>query len=354
MTNPTTEPDLPEDSAADPEASAAVAADVETGGFGIEGDAVGLERIHVTSRSLELPKREIERLNFMAAREANPEHDRNVGFSARVWAQVTLPYTDPGNVNSWVRKNGPITLRVRPAAFTGADGSEQVVYPYGILPRHIMTWMATEAYRTGSPELILGSSMNAFMEKLGLSRGGKNRVRLRDQMQRVFGSQLSVEGIAFGQPGSGYGMVQKYFPIASETALWFSENEDDAVEGLWSSKIILSDPFFTSIQQHPIPVDLDVLKHLGSAPLRLDIYTWLGYRLYNLERPTRIKWADLYAQFGSQTKQIRDFRVQFKAAMLAIQALFPAVRYEIERDYFLLYPGPLPVPETARRYRIKG
>ncbi|ROQ30895.1 RepA protein [Frondihabitans sp. PhB188] len=317
---------------------------IEPAGFG----AVG------SSAMPELTRGKVDRLNFAGNREVAEKIDYNVGFSARVWAQVTLPYNDPGDQSFWVRRNGPITLRVRPAAMSTPDGRDINAYPFGILPRHIMTWMASEAYRTNSPELELGASMNAFMEKLGVTAGGKNRARLRDQMQRVFGSQLSVEGIAFGEAGAGYGVAQKYFQIADEVQLWFSEREDLTMEGLWSSKVRLSTPFYDSIKAHPIPVDLDALRVLGSAPLRIDIYIWLGYRLWSLERATRIKWSDLYVQFGSQTKRERDFKIQFLKALLEIKIVFPALRYEYDQNFFVLFPGPTPVPTTTAKRALRS
>ena len=40
--------------------------------------------------------------------------------------------------------------------------------PYGNLPRLLIAWLCTEAVRTQSPELVLGSSLSEFMRKLDI------------------------------------------------------------------------------------------------------------------------------------------------------------------------------------------
>ena len=47
--------------------------------------------------------------------------------------------------------------------------------PFGNLPRLILAWVSTEAVRTQSRELILGSSLSEFMGKLGMDSIGGAR-----------------------------------------------------------------------------------------------------------------------------------------------------------------------------------
>lgn len=320
-----------------------VARDTEAAAIVTEGSGEGIA-------PLALSKDKVKLINYAAELEANGGRPTETAFSARVWAQVSLPYRDPGpDKQFWVRKNGSITLKVRPASITNRNGEDTVGYPFGILPRHIMTWMATEALRTESPELTLGKSMTGFMEKLQVERGGTTQARLRTQMERVFGSQLSVEGLTYGAEGQGYGLEKRFIQITDATRLWFSENEELDVEGLFASKIILSEAFYNSIMERPIPVDPRALQLLGTKPLTFDIYVWIGYRLYSLEHPTRMAWSDLHVQFGSQTKRLRDFRKDFHEALQNIQIIMPKLRYEIEQDYFLLYPSPTPIEQNSRR-----
>ena len=109
-----------------------------------------------------------------------------VGYQARLWAQVSLPYRDPGAISKWVRTNGSLRLVVRPGEITQKDGSIHDGYPYGVVPRLLLTWMATEAVRLQDRELSLGPSLSSFMRTIGFERTGGARIqRLQEQVQRL-------------------------------------------------------------------------------------------------------------------------------------------------------------------------
>ena len=280
--------------------------------------------------------------------------DTNIGYSARVWAQVSLPYNDPGDVPFWERKNGAVSLTMRPALLTRPDGSRYEAYAYGLLPRKALTWIASEAVRTQDPVLKLGRSMNSFMAKIGIAHGGRDAKLLTDQLQRLFGSQLSVQGLTIG-PDGGRGEVTKYFTIADQVQLWFSKNDElgDSNTGLWSSEVTLSHEFFDSIVSAPVPVNLDAIKALGRSPMRHDMYLWFTYRMYNLQRVTKIKWGDLNAQFGGQYAAARQFKAQFIKHLDVVRIVYPELNIDITPEFLVLRPSPTHVaPTKARRELI--
>ena len=96
---------------------------------------------------------------------------------ARLMALCSLPRTNPGQRLQYKRVNGPYKL----VMIAGADNK----LPYGNLPRLLIAWVCTEAVRTQSRELILGSSLSEFMRKLGMDSVGGARTRLRNQMRRA-------------------------------------------------------------------------------------------------------------------------------------------------------------------------
>ena len=79
--------------------------------------------------------------------------DPDVGFMARLLALCSLPRTDPGNRDRYVRRNGPFTLIM-------IAGGEIPKLPYGTLPRLLLAWVCTEAVRTGRRELVLGQAQD--------------------------------------------------------------------------------------------------------------------------------------------------------------------------------------------------
>ena len=131
-----------------------------------------------------------------AAAEVWDQEDQTIGFLARLFAQTSLPYRDPGDVAMWGRRNGNLSLVVQPGMVVERDGTGRSLgYPFGTIPRLLLTWMSTEAVRTKSPELALGASLADFMRALDLQpSGGRNGSvgRLRTQMERLFQATLSV------------------------------------------------------------------------------------------------------------------------------------------------------------------
>ena len=98
----------------------------------------------------------------------------SLGFMARALVLATMPYKDP-KTDVFMRRNGDFRLRI----VAGYDGG----IPYGIYPRLLMSWVATEAVRRQSPVLELGDSLRGFLREVmdirsasGGSRGAHTRV----------------------------------------------------------------------------------------------------------------------------------------------------------------------------------
>lgn len=302
-------------------------------------------------RALRIDRERKKALDYAVGAEIG-ELEPLVGFSARIWAQVSLPYRDPGNIAYWERWNGGVGLTMRPALLTRPDGTRYEAYAYGVLPRQVLVWLATEAVRTQSPQIELGSSMAQFMRKIGLARGGRDAARLTEQLRRLFGSQLSVQGLAVSEGGRGE--VTKYFQIADQVQLWFTRNNtlEEGNSGLWSSEVLLSDQFYHSIVDAPVPVDLHALKALGSSPMRLDIYLWSTYRMYSLRAPMKIKWDDLNHQFGAQYDTKRQFKAQFIKNLQAVKIVYPSLDVEPTKDYLVIRPSRTHIAPTKPRRAV--
>ena len=97
---------------------------------------------------------------------------------------------------AWGRRNGALSLTVQPGMVTDPDDTTRSLgYPFGTVPRLLLTWLSTEAVRTKSQELVLGSSLAEFMRALGLQpSGGRNGTitRLRKQAERLFMATLTM------------------------------------------------------------------------------------------------------------------------------------------------------------------
>ena len=263
---------------------------------------------------------------LVTAREAIAD----TGFMARLLTLCSLPRTNPGHQLQYKRVNGPYTLIMTAVGQTGL--------PFGNLPRLLLAWVCTEAVRTRSRKLVLGSSLSEFMRKLGIAPAGCARTRLRNQMKRLFNAhiQLAYEDKQVSASVNS--------PVASRTGFWWNERTPGG-QGLWDSRIELGEKFFNEIICHPVPLDLNTLKALKRSSLGIDFYLWLTYWNFTLKRPLRLSWGRLYRQFGVNTAQaggggtINNFRTDCLRELKKIKMAWPSLDYSTAKGVLILWPS---------------
>ena len=272
------------------------------------------------------------------------EADPDMGFMARLMALCSLPRTNPGKRKEYVRRNGPYTL--------GMSAGINNRLPYGNLPRLLLAWLCTEAVRTQSRELILGSSLSEFMRKLDVlssDSGGTTgiRTRLRNQMKRLFRCQVSLIY------ANDRGETSVSSLIADRTEFWWNERKPNE-RTLWESKIELGEKFFQEIIRHPVPIDMNILKAMKRSSLGLDWYLWLNYRTFTLKRPLRLSWKQLYHQFGADPAKAGDkntvnrFRTHALRELKKIKAAWPDLNYATAKGVLILSPSTTAIPPAEQ------
>jgi len=277
------------------------------------------------------------------------EDDPSLAFTTRTLALCSLPRTDPGNRKEYVRKNGPYALYMLPG------GGNKL--PYGNLPRLLLAWICTEAVKTQKRDLVLGRSLSEFMQKLDIhsDSGGTYgiRTRLRNQMNRLFHTQISL----IYEHDQGRASISSL--IADRTDLWWDPKKPDETT-LWASSIRLGENFFAEIIQHPVPINMNVLSALKRSSLGLDLYLWLLYRTFTLKTPLKLSWRKLYRQFGAEPDQaankytVRNFRKDCLRELEKIHLAWPALNYATPRGALEIRPRlkaaaakPLSLPPSA-------
>ena len=276
------------------------------------------------------------------------EADADVGFMARLLALCSLPRTNPGKRHQYKRVNGPYKL----VMLAGADNK----LPFGNLPRLLLAYVSTEAVRTQSRVVVLGNSLSAFMRKLGIyhnsaGRGGV-QTRLRNQMDRLFHTTVSVIYESQQVKASMSSLV------ADRTEFWWDPKRPDD-RTLWDNKIELGEKFFEEIIQHPVPLDMNILKALKRSSLGLDLYLWLTYRTFALKGPLRLSWASLYRQFGvDPTKAddraaISNFRADCLRELKKIKTAWPGLQYTTAKGVLIVSPSTPTIPPTRMRQLVE-
>ena len=272
---------------------------------------------------------------LVGASEADPD----LGFMARLMALCSLPRTNPGNRKEYVRRNGPYALVMT------AGGLNKL--PFGNLPRLLLAWVCTEAVRTQSRELGLGRSLSEFMRSLGINSdsGGARgeQTRLRNQMDRLFSATVSLIYEDDGVKARVSSLV------ADRAVFWWNPKRPDD-PSLWDSNIRLGEDFFNEIIQHPVPLDMNILKALKRSSLGLDLYLWLTYRTFTLQCPLRLSWPRLYRQFGidpakaGDNRTVQDFRKDCLRELIKIKAAWPDLNYATAKGVLILSPSTPSIP----------
>ena len=275
---------------------------------------------------------------LVSASEADPER----GFMARLMTLCSLPRSNPGKRDRYVRKNGPYMLVM-------IAGGEVPKLPYGNLPRLLLAWVTTEAVRTQSRELVLGRSLSEFMRTLGINStsGGARgeQTRLRNQMDRLFNAYVSL----IYKDESGKATVNAL--IADRTEFWWNPKRPDE-SSLWESKIELGEKFFQEIIRRPVPLDMNTLKALKRSALGLDLYLWLTYRTFALKRPLALSWPQVYRQFGahpdkaSNKRTVDAFRTKCLRELKKIKLAWPGLNYTTAHGALFLLPSIPVIPPS--------
>lgn len=261
-------------------------------------------------------------------RQDDPDPE-DLAYMARELVQCTLPHSDPGQVPFWTRVNGNITLSI--VSDFDPKTKKLVGYPYGSIPRLLLFWMTTEALRTGSRRLELGSSYGGFLRDIGLDpntgggkRGDANRVRI--QSRRLFTSRISF--IQEETVGGMVGEARLHMNVASKSVLWWDPKKADQLT-LFESWVELGEEFYQAITSAPVPVDLRALHALKRSPLALDLYAWSTHKALSVARkgkPQFIPWKSLAEQFGADYAEHRNFKQKAKEAFRKIQAVYPGLK----------------------------
>lgn len=277
--------------------------------------------------------------SLVAARDAEAE----LGFMTRMLLLCVLPKTNPGLARrEYVRANGPYRLVMQ--------AGPEIGLPFGTVPRLLLAWLCTEVVRTQARMVELGHSLSEFMRAVGIAgnSGGEtgSRTRVRHQMDRLFNARVSLR-YRVGNEGE----ITINSQIADTMELWWSDRRPGEPV-LWGSRIWVGEALFEEILRFPVPLELQTLRAMGRSPLGLDLYMWLTYRLFTLNRSVKLPWWLLYRQFGvhpdrASEKTVDNFRSKVLRELRKLKAAWPELRYGTPRGCLELHPTSTRIPPTG-------
>ena len=211
--------------------------------------------------------------------------------------------------------------------------------PYGSIPRIIICYLSTEAKITGERTVPIGQTINEFVKKIGYTpsyiANGTNELVL-EQLEKLYRTEFSHDYSESRYLENGTKetyRLQKSFKIFDEK-LAFESVKHNIVQQQMAS-VTLSETFFNEIQEHSVPLSLEILKALKRSPLALDLYVFISYRS-NTGRVIGIKLNDLMNQFAIDYEKWR-FKQRLSTALKLVKAKWPECNAIIKEHTLIIY-----------------
>ena len=266
-------------------------------------------------------------------RQAREERNQSIGYSSRPFILCGLPIRRREGLE-YTRRNGQFFLNV--------VGHPRYGLPYG-QDRLVPIWVATQAMLNQSRTIHFKSAAD-ILRAFDLPLDGKSYRRIVAGFQRIFTST-----IFFGtdeQLAAATVIDSARFHFFDQLQLWFSKDiHQSTLSSEFQNTVVLSEQFWKEIKNHPIPVDLKVVRALASSAGCLDFLLWLTWRSWLTRRENRIPLfgaMGLNQQLGTNRySRPRDFRRQLERWLRVIENLWPECPAKLSSDgqYLLVRPG---------------
>jgi hypothetical protein len=234
---------------------------------------------------------------------------------------MSLPVRRPADDHApIIRQDGQYTLVINPRPVVSTIDGQQRLHtlgvPYGSLPRLVLIHIMTEAVRTKSRQIVLGTTFTDWMRRMGfrtISYGPRGSATLvREQLDRLLACEWMIR--------------------------W-----DSAAD-----QILMTEGFFDHLREHAVPLNETAIRQIRDSATALDLYTWLAYRLprINPKRPAAISWQQLAVHFGNEGKNIRKFRQTVRDAWeRQVSGVYPEARADFDTTLIRLHASPAPLQQ---------
>jgi len=211
--------------------------------------------------------------------------------------------------------------------------------PYGSMVRLLIARITCEAVKAKSRLQTL-PRISGFLKELDTQVTGNRIKSIRDQALSLFTTQIllrtNTEKRFFG----------KNFTIIEDYSVWATTTQHGTD---WVSEIKLSEAFYLQAVERALPVDYRALRQLVRAPIAMDIFMWLTYRLYGLKESVLINWDNLKAQFGSNFGDDKhgryNFKRTFKAFLILANTLYTDANVELTAEGLILRKSKPHIPQ---------
>ncbi len=301
-----------------------------------ERDAASASQHRETARKADLSRDARRRDDIRLVIENEPALPANLQHIHSVLALCGLPYRDPGTTREYTRTYGRNSLSLVAGRLKDPQAGAFVAQglPYGPKARLMLLQLCTEAVRQRTPVIRVADTLSGFMREMGFAVTGGERGTIRqfkEQLNRLAACTMQI-GLWDGSDSA----TTLNVPPFRSLELWRSRTSEGDAD---PARIVRFDPgFYETLIQHALPVDMRAAQAFSGSARKLDLLFWTGYRLRTLQRPLRLTWNNLHAQFGGENASIRSFRQAFKADVSHLKEVFPRLVMTVDEGGLTLHP----------------
>ena len=289
---------------------------------------------------------DFDRVVVEAASAYMSDEDSGIGFLYSGWCQAALPHRKLPDDKGWQVEGDRYCLIVEPGMKRGLSGQPvHVGVPFGSRARLILIYLQSEALRTQSREVVLGTSLRDWLERMQIPVGGKNLNIVREQTERISRCRLTFE-IRHGN------RVELANQNIMDSAIFLEPTDGGSQGSLFAQTARLSEAFFEGLRKHPVPIEEAAIGAISNNFMAIDIYVWLAYRLHSLTKPTPLSWHAVKGQFGAGFAAMNNFKLRFLPNLRLALAVYPKAKVEDDgQQGLILHPSPPPVVKQLTAHR---
>ena len=131
-----------------------------------------------------------------------------------------------------------------------------------------------------------------------------------------------------------------------------ADQVNDRQGSLFQDRLKLSEGFYQQLRRHAVKLDEAAVRKIHKNSRALDAYSWLAFRLHNIQEPTFVTWAALRPQFGQGISTDVEFRRTFADDLRLAQSVYPDADMDILPKGVFLRSSPPPIKEKPRRLTL--
>lgn len=311
-------------------------------------DKAAAELAHKTAEVVSLPREARRRRVAREVIETTAPTISDIRHIHSVLAICGLPYERlPLEERDYGVVQGNMAVDVQ-AGFL-RDGKGQKIYqpvPFGPKARLILMHLCSEAVRQKSPTIEIADTLTGFVRDMGFSDSGGKRGPLtafREQINALAACTMRITARDPRQPK----LRSKSFTPFEEFDVWLGSGNPDQ-RNLWPSTISFSPTMYDSLVKHALPVNTHAVRAFAGSARKLDLYFWLGWRMYNISAPLQIGWGSLRDQFGKNIARERKFKEMFAGELRDVLEVFPRAPASLSDEGLRLEPASAEVLSLPR------